>query len=121
MTGYQMSNFTSLLRRWKRHGSSRGSNSENKMQISNSRIQEVNDHQSGAQGHAFQVNGHPQQSVDRVDDHHSGAQGHALQVNGHPQQSVDRVDDHHSGAQGHALQVNGHPSQSDDLDNDYEG
>ena len=66
------------------------------MQISNGRIQEVNDHQSGAQGHAFQVNGHPQQSVDRVDDHHSGAQGHALQVNGHPQ-------------------------QSDDLDNDYEG
>jgi hypothetical protein len=29
------------------------------MQISNGRIQEVNDHQSGAQGHAFQVNGHP--------------------------------------------------------------
>lgn len=96
MTGYQMSNFTSLLRRWKRDGSSRGSNSENRMQISNGRIQEVNDHQSGAQGHAFQVNGHPQQSVDRIDDHHSGAQGHALQVNGHPR-------------------------QSDDLDNDYEG
>ena len=96
MTGYQMSNFTSLLRRRKRHGSSRGSNSENKRQISNGRIQEVNDH-------------------------HSGAQGHALQVNGHPRQSDDRVDDHHSGAQGHALQVNGHPRQSDDLDNDYEG
>jgi hypothetical protein len=29
------------------------------MQISNGRIQEVNDHQSGAQGHPFQVNGHP--------------------------------------------------------------
>jgi RNA polymerase-binding transcription factor DksA len=69
MTGYQMSNFKSLLRRWKRHGSSRGSNSENKMQISNGRIQEVNDHQSGAQGHALQVNGHPQQSDDLDNDY----------------------------------------------------
>ena len=64
-----MSNFTSLLRRWKRHGSSRGSNSENKMQISNGRIQEVNDYHSGAQGHALQVNGHPQQSDDLDNDY----------------------------------------------------
>jgi RNA polymerase-binding transcription factor DksA len=69
MTGYQMSNFTSLLRRWKRHGSSRGSNSENKMQISNGRIQEVDDHHSGAQGHALQVNGYPQQSDDLDNDY----------------------------------------------------
>jgi hypothetical protein len=69
MTGYQMSNFTSPLRRWKRHGSSRGSNSENKMRISNGRIQEVNDHQSGAQGHALEVNGHPQQSDDLDNDY----------------------------------------------------
>ena len=71
MTGYQMSNFTSLLRRWKRHGSSRGSNSENKMQILNGRIQEVNDHQSGAQGHDLQVNGHPQQ-IDDLDKDYEG-------------------------------------------------
>ena len=68
MTGYQMSNFTSLLRRRKRHGSSRVSNSENKRQISNGRIQEVNDHHSGAQGHALQVNGHPKQSDDLDND-----------------------------------------------------
>ena len=39
------------------------------MQISNGRIQEVNDHQSGAQGHALEVNGHPQQSDDLDNDY----------------------------------------------------
>jgi hypothetical protein len=39
------------------------------MQISNGRIQEVNDHHSGAQGHALQVNGHPQPSDDLDNDY----------------------------------------------------
>ena len=41
------------------------------MQILNGRIQEVNDHQSGAQGHALQVNGHPQQ-IDDLDNDYEG-------------------------------------------------
>ena len=39
------------------------------MQISNGRIQEVDDHHSGAQGHALQVNGHPRQSDDLDNDY----------------------------------------------------
>ena len=61
-----MSNFTSLLRS---PLEAAGPNSENKMQISNGRIQEVDDHHSGAQGHALQVNGYPQQSDDLDNDY----------------------------------------------------
>jgi hypothetical protein len=39
------------------------------MQISNGHIQEINDHQSGAQGHALQVRDHPQQSDDLDNDY----------------------------------------------------
>lgn len=49
-----------------------------------------------------------------VPEHHHGAEGHAFQVNGEPEQPNDSNDHHRHGAEGDAFQVNGQPSEIDD-------
>jgi hypothetical protein len=66
-----MTDHMSFLRRWKGRATSRKSDSKNNTQTAgdhaNQAVDQQDDHQHGAEGHAFQVNGEPEKVDDQSD------------------------------------------------------
>ena len=63
-----MSNFRNRLRQWKSRAIAVKSKSKSTVQNKDGYSRLADDHHHGAEGHAFQVNNHPQEVDDQADD-----------------------------------------------------
>jgi len=90
-----MPDFTSFLHKLKSRATSAKNGTKDKTTDANGHSAR-DEHNHGAEGNVFQVNGESAQGDVQHDDqgdHHHGAEGDAFQVNGHPERSDDDTDE----------------------------